>query len=230
MRRHHKWDQVWSSHNRLSLDRVSTKQNRFLALPVTPARLVSHSEDLAERHSEESFVCTQDKLCDEESRSGSNHARLFAFTPFRLRTTVPQLHLAGLPGFTLIEIMVVVFILGLLVTLVAPKIIGRSDEARRTKAAADVKAIEQALHLYKLDNGFYPTTEQGIKALVTKPESGIMPARWNPDGYLEKVPSDPWGHPYLYLSNGEKYLLKSLGADGEEGGEGKYADVDSRDL
>lgn len=140
-------------------------------------------------------------------------------------TTVRQQH-----GFTLIEIMVVVFILGLLVTLVAPKIIGRSDDARRTKAAADLRAIEQALHLYKLDNGSYPTTDQGIKALVNKPESGVIPAHWNPDGYLEKVPVDPWGHPYLYLSNGEKYSLKSLGADGEEGGEGKYADLDSRDL
>jgi general secretion pathway protein G len=133
-------------------------------------------------------------------------------------------------GFTLIEIMVVVFILGLLVTLVAPKIIGRSDEARRTKAAADLRAIEQALHLYKLDNGSYPSTDQGLKALVNKPEAGIIPTHWNPDGYLEKVPTDPWGHPYLYLSNGEKYSLKSLGADGEEGGEGKYADIDSRDL
>ena len=133
-------------------------------------------------------------------------------------------------GFTLIEIMVVVFILGLLVTLVAPKIIGRSDEARRTKAAADLRAIEQALHLYKLDNGDYPTTDQGIKALVDKPVSGIVPAHWNPDGYLEKVPVDPWGHPYVYISNSEKYVLKSLGADGEEGGEGKYADLDSRDL
>ena len=133
-------------------------------------------------------------------------------------------------GFTLIEIMVVVFILGLLVTLVAPKIIGRSDEARRTKAAADIKAIEQALHLYKLDNGAYPTTDQGLKALVTKPDSGVIPIRWNPDGYLEKLPIDPWGRMYIYLSNGDKFLLKSLGADGEEGGEGKYADVDSRDL
>ena len=133
-------------------------------------------------------------------------------------------------GFTLIEIMVVVFILGLLVTLVAPKILGRTDEAKRTKAAADLRGIEQALHLYKLDNGNYPTTDQGLKALVSKPESGIVPARWNPEGYLEKVPVDPWGHPYLYLSNGERYTLKSLGADGEEGGEGKYADLDSRDL
>ncbi len=133
-------------------------------------------------------------------------------------------------GFTLIEIMVVVFILGLLVTLVAPKILGRTDEAKRTKAAADLRGIEQALHLYKLDNGNYPTTDQGLKALVSKPESGIVPARWNPEGYLEKVPVDPWGHPYLYLSNGERYTLKSLGADGEEGGEGKYADLDSHDL
>jgi general secretion pathway protein G len=133
-------------------------------------------------------------------------------------------------GFTLIEIMVVVFILGLLVTLVAPKILGRTDEAKRTKAAADLRGIEQALHLYKLDNGNYPTTDQGLKALVIKPESGIIPVRWNPEGYLEKAPVDPWGHPYLYLSNGERYTLKSLGADGEEGGEGKYADLDSHDL
>ncbi len=133
-------------------------------------------------------------------------------------------------GFTLIEIMVVVFILGLLVTLVAPKILGRTDEAKWTKTAADLRAIEQALHLYKLDSGTYPTTDQGLQALVTKPSSGVIPARWNPEGYLEKTPVDPWGHPYLYLSNGERYTLKSLGADGEEGGEGKYADLDSRDL
>ncbi|MGH7962728.1 MAG: type II secretion system major pseudopilin GspG [Candidatus Binatia bacterium] len=133
-------------------------------------------------------------------------------------------------GFTLIEIMVVVFILGLLATLVAPRVIGRTEEARRTKAMADLRAVEQALHLYKLDNGVYPSTEQGLKALVTRPESGVVPARWNPDGYLEKVPLDPWGHPYLYLSNGDRYTLKSLGADSEEGGEGKYADLDSHDL
>lgn len=150
-------------------------------------------------------------------------------SPLQVATPLPPQVVLS-PGFTLIEIMVVVFILGLLVTLVAPKIIGRSDEARRTKAAADLKAIEQALHLYKLDNSSYPTTDQGLKALVTRPESGVLPARWNPDGYLEKVPVDPWGHPYIYLSNGDKYMLKSLGADGEEGGEGKYADIDSRDF
>jgi general secretion pathway protein G len=164
----------------------------------------------------------------------SRHLTKVLTLPFRPvetpRRGVSTIRAVSQPGFTLIEIMVVVFILGLLVTLVAPKILGRTDEAKRTKAAADLRAIEQALHLYKLDNGSYPTTDQGVKALVTKPESGIIPARWNPEGYLEKVPVDPWGHLYLYLSNGERYTLKSLGADGEEGGEGKYADLDSHDL
>jgi len=133
-------------------------------------------------------------------------------------------------GFTLTEIMVVVFILGLLVTLVAPKVMGRTDEAKRTKAAADLRAVQQALNLYRLDNGGYPTTDQGLQALVTKPQSGTIPRRWNSEGYLEKVQTDPWGHPYIYISNGDHYTLKSFGADGEEGGEGKYADLDSRDL
>ena len=133
-------------------------------------------------------------------------------------------------GFTLIEIMVVVFILGLLVTLVAPKVMGRTDEAKRTKAAADLRAVQQALNLYRLDNGGYPTTDQGLQALVTKPQNGAIPQRWNSEGYLEKVQTDPWGYPYMYLSNGERYSLKSFGADGEEGGDGKYADLDSRDL
>jgi general secretion pathway protein G len=131
-------------------------------------------------------------------------------------------------GFTLIEIMVVVFILGLLVTLVAPRIVGRTDEARRVKAAADIKGIEEALHLYKLDSGFYPSTDQGLQALVTRPETGQVPQRWNPDGYLEQVPLDPWGNPYAFLSDGDRYTLKSYGADGAEGGEGKYADIDER--
>ena len=128
-------------------------------------------------------------------------------------------------GFTLIEIMVVVFILGLLVTLVAPKIIGRTDEARRTKALADVKGIEEALHLFKLDNGFYPTTDQGLQALVTRPSNA---RNYSPDGYLDKLPIDPWGNPYAYFSDGQDYLIKSYGADGQEGGEGKNADIDSR--
>ena len=128
-------------------------------------------------------------------------------------------------GFTLIEIMVVVFILGLLVTLVAPKIIGRTDEARRTKALADIKGIEEALHLFKLDNGYYPTTGEGLQALVQRPANA---KNYNPDGYLDKLPIDPWGNPYSYFSDGQEFIIKSYGADGQEGGEGKNADIDNR--
>ncbi len=126
-------------------------------------------------------------------------------------------------GFTLIEIMVVVFILGLLVTLVAPKIIGRTDQARQTKAAADIKAIEQALKLFKLDNGFYPTTGEGIQALVSAPPRA---RGFNPEGYLETVPEDPWGNPYAYVNDGRAFAIVSMGADGVEGGEGYNADID----
>ena len=133
----------------------------------------------------------------------------------------------GIAGFTLIEIMVVVFILGLLVTLVAPRIVGRTDEARRTKAAADIKGIEEALHLYKLDNGFYPTTDQGLQALVAKPTAGPVPPNWRP--YLDKLPSDPWKGPYQYANPGLKGEIDvySFGADGVAGGEGKNADIGS---
>jgi general secretion pathway protein G len=130
-------------------------------------------------------------------------------------------------GFTLLEIMVVVFILGLLATLVAPRVLGRTDDARRTKALADMKAIEQSLNLYRLDTGGYPTTEQGLEALVTRPATPPVPRVWNPEGYLERVPVDPWGSPYVYLADGRTFSLRSLGADGVEGGEGKYADVEA---
>jgi general secretion pathway protein G len=128
-------------------------------------------------------------------------------------------------GYTLLEIMVVVFILGLLATLVVPKIVGRTDDARRTKALADLKGIDQALNLYRLDNGGYPTTEQGLEALVHKPETPPLPRQWNPNGYLEKLPVDPWGNPYAFVSDGVRFTLRSFGADGVEGGEGKFADV-----
>ena len=118
-------------------------------------------------------------------------------------------------GFTLLEIMVVVFILGLLATLVAPRIMGRTDEARHTKAIADMKAIEQALNLYRLDTGAYPTTQQGLEALVQRPTTPPVP----------RTPVDPWGNPYVYVCDGSHFTLKSLGADGVEGGEGKFADV-----
>jgi general secretion pathway protein G len=130
-------------------------------------------------------------------------------------------------GFTLIEIMVVVFILGLLVTLVAPKIIGRTDQARQTKARADVKAIEEALKLYKLDNGFYPSTGEGLEALMS-PSSRAR--NFNPDGYLEKMPEDPWGTPYQYLNDGRNFIVLSLGADGIEGGDGYDADIDQHGI
>jgi general secretion pathway protein G len=134
---------------------------------------------------------------------------------------------ASQAGFTLIEIMVVVFILGLLVTLVAPRIIGRTDEARVTKAKADIKAIEEAMNMFKLDNGFYPSAAEGIGALVQAPPRA---KRFNPDGYLSKVPTDPWGNEYLYQSDGRNIIVVSLGADGVEGGEAYNADIDSRSL
>ena len=134
---------------------------------------------------------------------------------------------ANQAGFTLIEIMVVVFILGLLVTLVAPRIIGRTDEARVTKAKADIKAIEEAMNMFKLDNGFYPSSAEGIAALVQAPPRA---KRFNPDGYLPKVPSDPWGNEYLYQSDSRNIVVVSLGADGVEGGEAYNADIDSRSL
>jgi len=133
-------------------------------------------------------------------------------------------------GFTLIEILVVVMILGLLISLAAPRIIGRTDDARVTKAMADIKAIESALNMYRLDSHSYPTSEQGLKALVEKPSSGKIPSRWRKDGYLERVPRDPWDNDFLFASDGRHYVLRSLGADGEEGGEGPDADLDSRDF
>lgn len=133
-------------------------------------------------------------------------------------------------GFTLIEILVVVFIIGLLATIVSVNVIGQTDNARMVKAKADLKEIEQGLHLYKLDNASYPTTEQGLAALVQKPSSGPQPRKYNPDGYIQKTPEDPWGNPYVYLSDGQSFVLRCLGGDGEQGGEGKSADIDSRDL
>jgi general secretion pathway protein G len=134
---------------------------------------------------------------------------------------------ASQAGFTLIEIMVVVFILGLLVTLVAPRIIGRTDEARVTKAKADIKAIEEAANLFKLDNGFYPSSAEGLNALIQAPPRA---RKFNPDGYLSKVPVDPWGTEYVYQSDGRNVVVVSLGADRVEGGEGYDADIDSRAL
>jgi general secretion pathway protein G len=132
-------------------------------------------------------------------------------------------------GFTLIEIMVVVVILGILAAVVVPRFLNRPDEARRTRAAVDIKAVESALGMFKLDNGFYPSTEQGLAALVQKPAIGRIPAKYAEDAYLKKVPVDPWGHVYAYLAPGAHgpYDLLSYGADGAPGGEGDDADIES---
>jgi general secretion pathway protein G len=135
-------------------------------------------------------------------------------------------------GFTLIEIMVVVAILGILAALVVPKIMGRPDEARIVAASQDIAAIKQALNLYRLDNARYPTTEQGLQALVERPAAGPIPGNWKPGGYLERLPSDPWGTPYQYLSPGLRGEIDifSLGADAATGGEGNNADIGSWEL
>lgn len=130
-------------------------------------------------------------------------------------------------GFTLIEIMVVVLILGLLAALVVPKVVGRTDEARVTKAKTDIKAIESALNMFKIDNGFYPTTAEGINALVQAPPRA---RKWNPDGYLDRVPVDPWGTEYIYQSDGRQIVIASMGADGVEGGEGYNADISNHTI
>lgn len=132
-------------------------------------------------------------------------------------------------GFTLIEIMVVVVIMGVLIGLVAPNVLGRVDEARVTAAAADVSMLSQSLELYRLDNHSYPTTDQGLTALIQKPTSTPAAKNWNPQGYVsgKSLPKDPWGNDYQYLSPGADaaYDVYSLGADGKQGGEGYNADI-----
>ncbi|MEQ6885065.1 type II secretion system major pseudopilin GspG [Salicola sp. Rm-C-2C1-2] len=135
-------------------------------------------------------------------------------------------------GFTLIEIMVVMVILGLLVALVAPNIMGRGDEARVTAAEAQLRNISSALDLYRLDNSHYPSTEQGLDALVEKPGGSPEPSNWNPDGYMSAIPKDPWGNDYQYVQPGSEgpYDLYSYGADGREGGEGVNGDISVWDV
>ena len=129
-------------------------------------------------------------------------------------------------GFTLIEIMVVVIIIGLLVAIVAPNVIGRIDDAQIVRAQADIDAIGNALKFYRVDNFAYPTTEQGLEALVTKPNDPTV-RNWKPGGYLESMPRDPWGYPYQYLNPGNhgEVDIYSLGRDGQPGGEGLDADI-----
>jgi general secretion pathway protein G len=117
-------------------------------------------------------------------------------------------------GFTLIEMMVVILIIGLLALMIVPRLKGVADRAKRTKAQADIAELKQALDRYYLDNGSYPTSDQGLQALVTPPTSGRVPTNYEEGGYVEKIPDDPWGHPYVYQSDGSNYVLKSYGPDG----------------
>jgi general secretion pathway protein G len=137
-------------------------------------------------------------------------------------------------GFTLIELMVVIVILGILAGLIVPRIMGRPEEARQMKAKMTIESLETSIRLYKLDNGSYPTTEQGLQALIERPDTGNIPKKWRDGGYLEKrkVPKDPWDNEYVYLSpgvNGE-YDIVSYGSDGVPGGEGKDSDINSWEM
>jgi len=137
-------------------------------------------------------------------------------------------------GFTLIELMVVIVILGILAGLIVPRIMGRPDEARQLKAKMQIESLETALKLYKLDNGAYPSTDQGLEALVMPPDAPPVPKKWREGGYLEKgkVPVDPWGNTFVYLSPGVHgdYDISSYGADGVSGGDGKNADLNSWEI
>lgn len=132
-------------------------------------------------------------------------------------------------GFTLIEIMVVIVILGILAALVVPKVMSRPDEARIVAARQDIASLSQALKLYKLDNRAYPSTDQGLVALVQKPATAPLPPNWKTGGYVDRLPKDPWGHDYQYLQPGVRGEIDvfSLGADGAPGGEGNDADIGS---
>ena len=141
--------------------------------------------------------------------------------------TLSRLRRVAQAGFTLIELMVVLVIIGVLAALIVPNVLDRAEDARVTAARTDVNNLMQALKLYKLDNQRFPTTEQGLQALVAKPTTGPIPPNWKP--YVEKLPEDPWHHAYQYLNPGVKGEIDvmSFGADGQAGGEGKNADIGS---
>lgn len=137
-------------------------------------------------------------------------------------------------GFTLIELLVVIVVLGLLAGMIAPKILGRADDAKFTRAESDIESLSTALRMYKLDNGIFPDTEQGLQALVEAPSSGTLPKKWREGGYLQKgkIPKDPWGNPYVYIcpgANGD-FDITSYGSDGMSGGDGNNRDVNSWEI
>jgi general secretion pathway protein G len=133
-------------------------------------------------------------------------------------------------GFTLIEILVVVVIIGILGAVIVPNLLGRPDQARVTAAKSDIRNLSNALDIYRLDNFVYPSTEQGIEALVSAPSGFPEPKNYNPDGYIKNLPTDPWGSPYVYERTQSGFTLFSLGADGTEGGEGLNADIRIEDI
>ena len=133
-------------------------------------------------------------------------------------------------GFTLIEILVVVVIVGILGAIIVPNLLGRPDQARITAAESDIRSLANALDIYRLDNFVYPSTEQGLEALVSRPAGFPEPKNYSPDGYIKALPTDPWGSPYIYERDGDVFALFSLGADGQEGGEGLNADIRYQDL
>lgn len=135
-------------------------------------------------------------------------------------------------GFTLIEILVVITILAILAGLLVPRVMDRPDQARVVAAKNDIRAIQSAINLYRLDNGVYPSTDQGLLALVQRPESGNVPRNWKTGGYLERMPKDPWGNDYQYLYPGvhSEVDIFSLGSDGQPGGEGHAADIGTWNL
>ena len=146
--------------------------------------------------------------------------------------TVSRTSNARQGGFTLIEIMVVVIIIGILVAMVAPQVMGRIDQAQVTRVQSDLRAVESALKFYRLDNFAYPSSEQGLEALVKKPNDPNI-RNWNPQGYLPRIPKDPWQRPYLYMNPGQsggEIDVYTLGADGLPGGEGINADLGNWEL
>lgn len=164
------------------------------------------------------WLTSRSVRCKETGKYGGFTPHPSPLTPHRLPA-----------GFTLIEIMVVIVILGILAALVVPKVMSRPDEARVVAAKQDIASLVQALKLYRLDNRGYPSTDQGLQALVQKPATAPLPPNWKAGGYLDRLPKDPWGHDYLYLQPGTHGEIDvfSLGADGAPGGEGNDADIGS---
>jgi general secretion pathway protein G len=175
---------------------------------------------------------------EEVSHGSQTHA--IAQKPLSTDTCLLRSFMSRLPirvldsksGFTLIEIMVVIIILGILVGIIVPRFMEKPEKARIVKAKMQIESISTALKEYKLDSGDYPTTEQGLRALVEKPSIGKIPKKYPEKGYFPKIPKDPWGNEYVYISPGEHgdFDLISYGADSEEGGEGKNADVQSWEI